>query len=172
MLENAGRLKSSKEPVSYEVKYENSSFQNRSHLNRRRRRKCNRVTLFLRDINTRTWPSRLGESRFWESKMWSKNRGRLTWKWRSWRGPAAIVNDRPILSSKRILHKKYNRKCSAGRKNTDRESQGACHQDELIGVEPTPRIYCYVYYNKLQKIFGILFWYYSKDYLNICSFLI
>jgi hypothetical protein len=25
-------------------------------------------------------------------------------------GPAAIVNDRPILSSERILHKDYNRK--------------------------------------------------------------
>jgi hypothetical protein len=28
-------------------------------------------TLFLRDINTRTWPSRLGESRIWDSKIWS-----------------------------------------------------------------------------------------------------
>jgi hypothetical protein len=29
-----------------------------------------------------------------------------------WRGPAAIVNDRPILSSKRMLRKDYDRKCS------------------------------------------------------------
>jgi hypothetical protein len=28
------------------------------------------------------------------------------------RGPAAIVNDRPILSSERMLHKDYNCKCS------------------------------------------------------------
>jgi hypothetical protein len=30
--------------------------------------------------------------------------------------PAAIVNDRPILSLERILHKDYNRKCSVGKK--------------------------------------------------------
>jgi hypothetical protein len=29
-----------------------------------------------------------------------------------WRGPAAFVNDRPILSSEMILYKDYNRKCS------------------------------------------------------------
>jgi hypothetical protein len=29
------------------------------------------VNLFLGDINTGTWPSRLGESRIWDSKMWS-----------------------------------------------------------------------------------------------------
>jgi hypothetical protein len=29
-----------------------------------------------------------------------------------WRGPAATVNDRPILSSDRMLHKDYDRKCS------------------------------------------------------------
>jgi hypothetical protein len=31
----------------------------------------NRATMFLRDINTGTWPSRLGESRIWDSKIWS-----------------------------------------------------------------------------------------------------
>jgi hypothetical protein len=31
----------------------------------------NRATLFLGDINTGTWPSRLGESRIWDSKIWS-----------------------------------------------------------------------------------------------------
>jgi hypothetical protein len=30
----------------------------------------NGATLFLRDINMGTWPSRLGESRIWESKIW------------------------------------------------------------------------------------------------------
>jgi hypothetical protein len=29
--------------------------------------------------------------------------------------PAAIVNDRPILSSERMLHRDYNRKCSDGK---------------------------------------------------------
>jgi hypothetical protein len=31
----------------------------------------NQATLFLEDINTGTWPSRLGESRIWDSKIWS-----------------------------------------------------------------------------------------------------
>jgi hypothetical protein len=34
-----------------------------------------------------------------------------------------------------MLHKDYNRKCSV-EKNTGRESQAACHQDELIGGKP------------------------------------
>jgi hypothetical protein len=34
-----------------------------------------------------------------------------------WREPAAIVNDRPILSSVRMLHKDYDRKCSIEKKN-------------------------------------------------------
>jgi hypothetical protein len=33
-----------------------------------------------------------------------------------WRGPAAIVNDRPILSLERILYKDYDRKCSVEKK--------------------------------------------------------
>jgi hypothetical protein len=33
-----------------------------------------------------------------------------------WRGPAAIVNDRPILSSERVLHKGYDRKGSVEKK--------------------------------------------------------
>jgi hypothetical protein len=32
-----------------------------------------------------------------------------------------------------MLHKDYNYKRSVGKKNTGRESQGACRQDELIG---------------------------------------
>jgi hypothetical protein len=31
----------------------------------------NWATLFLRDIDTGTWPSRLGESRICDSKIWS-----------------------------------------------------------------------------------------------------
>jgi hypothetical protein len=30
----------------------------------------NRAILFLGDINTGTWPSRLGESQIWDSKIW------------------------------------------------------------------------------------------------------
>jgi hypothetical protein len=33
-----------------------------------------------------------------------------------WRRPAAIVNDNPILSDERMLHKNYNRKCSIEKK--------------------------------------------------------
>jgi hypothetical protein len=51
--------------------------------------------------------------------------------------PATIVNDRPILSSERMIHKDYNRKCSVGGEIiTGRGSQGACRQDELIGGKP------------------------------------
>jgi hypothetical protein len=48
--------------------------------------------------NTGTWPSRLGGSRSYES------RGKRTWEWLRWRGPAAILNDRHILSSERTPH--------------------------------------------------------------------
>jgi hypothetical protein len=34
-----------------------------------------------------------------------------------------------------MLHKDYNRKCSV-EKNTGRETQAACRQDELIGDKP------------------------------------
>jgi hypothetical protein len=54
-----------------------------------------------------------------------------------WRRPAAIVNDIPILSSERMLHKSYNRKCSVGEKFTGRESKGACRQDELTVCKPS-----------------------------------
>jgi hypothetical protein len=34
-----------------------------------------------------------------------------------WQGPAAIVNDRPILLSEMMLHKDYDRNCSVEKKN-------------------------------------------------------
>jgi hypothetical protein len=34
-----------------------------------------------------------------------------------WRGPAAIANDRPILSSERMLYKVYDHRCSIEKKN-------------------------------------------------------
>jgi hypothetical protein len=42
---------------------------------------------------------------------------------------------RPILSSERKLYKNYEGKCSV-KKITDRESEGACRQEELIGGKP------------------------------------
>jgi hypothetical protein len=53
-----------------------------------------------------------------------------------WRGPVAIVNDKPILSSERMLYKDYNRRCSIERKESGRESQGAQSKEELIGGKP------------------------------------
>jgi hypothetical protein len=49
-------------------------------------------------------------------------------------GPAAIEQT-PILSSERMLHKEYDRKCSV-EKIAGCESQGAWGQDELIGGKP------------------------------------
>jgi hypothetical protein len=51
--------------------------------------------------------------------------------------PAAIVKDRPVLSSEGMLHEDYESKCSVEKKkNAGHESQGACHQDELVGGKP------------------------------------
>jgi hypothetical protein len=33
-----------------------------------------------------------------------------------WRGPAAIANDRPIVSSEKMLFKDYDRRCSIEKK--------------------------------------------------------
>jgi hypothetical protein len=43
---------------------------------------------------------------------------------------AAVVKDRPVLSSERML-----RKCSVGKK-IGLEFQGACREDELTGYKP------------------------------------
>jgi hypothetical protein len=47
-----------------------------------------------------------------------------------------MVNVRPSLSLERMLHKDYNRKCSVGKKNTSRESQGTWRQGEVTGGKP------------------------------------
>jgi hypothetical protein len=63
--------------------------------------------------------------------------GTRTLEWLRWRWPAAILNDRPILSSERVLHRDYNRKDSIKIKtNDDRESQVVWRQEELIGGKP------------------------------------
>jgi hypothetical protein len=50
-------------------------------------------------------------------KCGHESRGTLTWQWLRWRGPAAIVKKRPILSPERVLPKDYNRMCSVGKWN-------------------------------------------------------
>jgi hypothetical protein len=75
----------------------------------------NQTTLFLGDINMRTWPPNWENLESETAKCGHEPRGPRIWEWLRWRGPAAIVNDRSILSSERMLHKDYNRKCSVGK---------------------------------------------------------
>jgi hypothetical protein len=49
---------------------------------------------------------------------------------------AAIINDRPILSSGGMIYKDYDRRCAIEKKNSGREAQGTRHQEELIGGKP------------------------------------
>jgi hypothetical protein len=76
----------------------------------------NWATLLLGDLNTGTWPSRLGESRIWDSKIWS----RVPQESNPWmtvlEKPAAIVHYRPILLSERMLHKNFESMYSAEKK--------------------------------------------------------
>jgi hypothetical protein len=44
-----------------------------------------------------------------------ESRWTRTWEWLRWRGPAAIANDIPIISSERVLRKDYNRNCWVGK---------------------------------------------------------
>jgi hypothetical protein len=45
-------------------------------------------------------------------KYGRESHGTRAREWMRWRGPAAIVNDRPILSSERMLYKDCDRRCS------------------------------------------------------------
>jgi hypothetical protein len=78
----------------------------------------------------------LGESQIWDTKFGHEFRGTRTREWLRWRVATAIVNDRFILSSERMLHKDCNRKCSV-KKNAGRESQEAWLQKELPGGKPS-----------------------------------
>jgi hypothetical protein len=62
-----------------------------------------------------------------------ESRGTRTREWLRWRGPAAIVRERPILLSERILYNDYDRKGSTEQKIASRETQGVWRQDEMIG---------------------------------------
>jgi hypothetical protein len=52
-----------------------------------------------------------------------------------WRKAKHIHNRQAILSSERVLHKDYYRK-GLVEKNSGRGSQGAWHQEEMIGGKP------------------------------------
>jgi hypothetical protein len=77
-------------------------------------REYNWTTLFLGDILVYkgTWAP------CWESlesetvKCDHESYETRTWEWMRWRGPAVIVNDKPILSSERTLHKDNDSRCS------------------------------------------------------------
>jgi hypothetical protein len=68
-------------------------------------------------------------------KCGHESRGTRTSEWLRWQGPAVIVNDRPILSSERMLYKDYDRKCSVEKKSGS-ESQGVCRQELNSGQPP------------------------------------
>jgi hypothetical protein len=96
-----------------------SNYFHHSSASRKSRRKgnpvkggCNWTTLFLGDINTRTWAPGWGSFESKRVKCGHESCGILTWEWMRWRGPAATVNDKPILPSERLLHKGYDRRCS------------------------------------------------------------
>jgi hypothetical protein len=69
-------------------------------------------------------------------KYGHESHGTRTREWLRWRGPAAIINDRPVLSSERRLHKDYDTKGSDEKILSGRDPQGAWRQDELIDGKP------------------------------------
>jgi hypothetical protein len=74
----------------------------------------NCATLFLEDINTETWPFRLGSLESETVKCGHESCRTWTWEWLCWWGPAAILNGRPILSSERMLHEGYDTSVQLG----------------------------------------------------------
>jgi hypothetical protein len=77
----------------------------------------------------------VGEYRIWDSNMWSWVLRDSDLRIMRWRGLAAVVNGKTILSSERILSKDYDRRCS-NKKHSGREPQGAWRQDKLSGSKP------------------------------------
>jgi hypothetical protein len=67
------------------------------------------ATLFLGDINTRTWAPGWGSLESETVKYGHESCGTRTWEWIYWRGPAGVVNDQPILSLERMLRKDNSR---------------------------------------------------------------
>jgi hypothetical protein len=77
-----------------------------------------------------------GSFQFEAVKYGRESHGTRTRECMRWRGTAAIVNDRPILSSERMLYKDYDLRCSIEKKISGRGSQGARRKDELICGKP------------------------------------
>jgi hypothetical protein len=51
-----------------------------------------------------------------------------------WRGPAAVLNERLILLSEKMLHEDYDRKCSVERKIAGHDSQGLVAKTSSLAV--------------------------------------
>jgi hypothetical protein len=102
------------------------------------RKLYNWATLFLGDINTGTWPSRLRESQ-WGSKIWPWVLRDFDLRVTALARPRwnCTVNYRPVLSSERALqnnkHATVWRKFQGERKIGRRSQIGAWHQDWLVG---------------------------------------
>jgi hypothetical protein len=100
----------------------------------------NRVTLFLGDINTGTWPSRLGGSRIWESKMWSwvprDSDLRMTALARTNSNCKRQTHQTHPLVREDVTEVLLLQVFSWTIKLLCLESQGASRQDELIGAKP------------------------------------
>jgi hypothetical protein len=64
------------------------------------------ATLFLGDINTGTWPSRLGESRIWDSKTWSRVPRESDLRMTALARASSDCKYRPILSSETGCYKR------------------------------------------------------------------
>jgi hypothetical protein len=64
------------------------------------------------------WPSTLGSLESETVKCGHECRGTRTSERLRWRGPASVVNNRPILSSERMLHKEYDHKGSVETKKS------------------------------------------------------
>jgi hypothetical protein len=103
----------------------------RSHESRRRRRKGNPVpggitgppyfwAVKIRGPGPPGW----GSLEFETVNYGHESRGIRTREWLPWRRPAVIVKDRTILSSERMLHKDYDRKCSVEKENWSSVSRG------------------------------------------------
>jgi hypothetical protein len=80
----------------------------------------NRATLFLRDTNKETWPSRLKESRIYGHD----SRGTQTQEWLLWWGRVAVLNDRHIFIWEKVLRKDYDPRAHLKKKYWSLVSRG------------------------------------------------
>jgi hypothetical protein len=110
MMKNIEILIDASKKVGLEIKVEKTNYMLPSHhqnagesLKATKRepsaRGYNWTTLFLEDINTGTWPSRLGESQM-RVKYGHEFCGTSTQEWLLWQGPEAIyskLQTRPLV---------------------------------------------------------------------------